>query len=124
MLARLCRGSEVLSIDIQDDVATLLVKYVHNLELRMESIGVKELRDNLSRILKKVEEGNIIRVLRHGKDVVELRPIRKSEEEELLDHLRDKDLLEGGSGKIGLVRTVKNKIPETQISDYIVEDRR
>ncbi|MCP4682070.1 MAG: hypothetical protein GY864_07040 [Desulfobacterales bacterium] len=90
----------------------------------MESVGVKELRDNLSRILKKVEGGNIIRVLRHGRDVVELRPTRKSPEEKLLSHLRGKDVSEGGSGKIGLIRTVKNKKPETQISDYIVEDRR
>ena len=90
----------------------------------MESIGVKKLRDNLSRIINKVEGGNIIRVLRHGKDVVEMRPVRKSSEEKLLSHLRDKDISEGGSGKIGTVRTVKNKKPETQISDYIIEDRR
>ena len=44
----------------------------------METIGVKELRDNLSRILKKVERGEVIRVLRHGRDVMELRPVVKN----------------------------------------------
>ena len=43
----------------------------------MATIGIRELRDNLSRVIKRVEEGEVIRVLRHGKDVVELRPAEK-----------------------------------------------
>ena len=40
----------------------------------MESIGVKELRNHLSWIIRRVEQGDVIQVLRHGKRVVELRP--------------------------------------------------
>ena len=90
----------------------------------METIGVKQLRDNLSRILKKVEKGTAVRVLRHGKDVVELRPVTKAIEQELLNRLRDKDLLGGGTGKIGPVKTVKNLKPETPVSDLVILDRR
>ena len=59
----------------------------------MESIGVKELRDNLSRILKKVENGAVIRVLRHGKAVVELQPLTTNKEHRLLTRLKEKDIL-------------------------------
>ena len=90
----------------------------------METIGVKELRNNLSRILKRVEKGTVVTVLRHGKDVVELRPITKSTEQKLLNRLRDKDLLGGGPGEIGPVKTIKNLKPEMPVSDLVIRDRR
>ena len=90
----------------------------------MESVGVKELADSLSRILKRVERGEVIRVLRHGKDILELRPIKKNIEQDLLDRLRNKHLLDGGTGKTGPVKTVRNLTPEMPISDMISEDRR
>ena len=65
----------------------------------MASIGVKELRDNLSRVLREVEKGKVIRVLRHGKDVVELRPVRTRPNQELVDRLKEMDLLGGGHRK-------------------------
>lgn len=105
-------------------MATLLAHYVHNGRKLMETIGVKQLRDNLSRILKSVEKGAVVRVLRHGKDVVELRPITKSAEQEFLNRLRDRDLLGGGTGKIGSVKTVKNLKPELPVSDLVIQDRR
>lgn len=91
----------------------------------METVGVKQLRDNLSRILKKVERGEVVKVLRHGKDVVELRPIRKNAGQEFLNRLKDKNLLAGGGiGAISLVKTVKNLKPESPVSDFIAEDRK
>ncbi|MBW1690616.1 MAG: type II toxin-antitoxin system Phd/YefM family antitoxin [Deltaproteobacteria bacterium] len=91
----------------------------------METIGVKELRDNLSRILKKVASGEVIRVLRHGRDMVELRPLVKNSEQELLSRLKEKNLLEGrGIRVIGSIKTVKNLKPEAPVSDLIAEDRR
>ena len=89
----------------------------------METIGVKELRDNLSSILKSVEKGRVIRVLRHGKDIVELRPIAKSLEQELTNRLRDQEFLAGGTGKIGAVKTVRNLVPEMPVSDLVIQDR-
>lgn len=90
----------------------------------METIGVKQLRDNLSRILKSVEKGAMVRVVRHGKDVVELRPITKSVEQDLVNRLRDKDLLGGGTGKIGAVKIVRNVTPKMPVSDFVIQDRR
>jgi len=91
----------------------------------METVGVKQLRDNLSRILKRVEGGEVVKVLRHGKDVVELRPIRKNAGQEFLNRLKDKNLLAGeGIGAISLVKTVKNLKPESPVSDFIAEDRK
>ena len=90
----------------------------------METIGVKQLRDNLSRILKSVEKGAVVRVLRHGKDVVELRSITKSVEQDLVNRLRDKDLLGGGTGEIGAVKIVRNVTPEMPVSDFVIQDRR
>lgn len=90
----------------------------------MESIGVKELRDNLSRILKRVEKGEVIRVLRHGKAVVELQPSIRSREQDLLNRLRDQDMVAGGAGKIGALKSVKNLRQDMPISDMVIEDRR
>jgi antitoxin (DNA-binding transcriptional repressor) of toxin-antitoxin stability system len=99
--------------------------YIIGGDRRMETIGVKELRDNLSRILSRVEKGKIIRVLRHGKDVVELRPVRSDPEQNLLDRLRNKQLLGGGTGRIRrIARTVKNLNPDKPVSDFVGEDRR
>ena len=90
----------------------------------METIGVKQLRDNLSRILKSVEKGAVVRVLRHGKDIVELRSITKSVEQDLVNRLRDKDLLGGGTGEIGVVKIIRNVTPEMPVSDFVIQDRR
>jgi len=90
----------------------------------METIGVKQFRDNLSEILKRVEKGQLLRVLRHGKEVVELRPIDRNREQEVFDQLRDKALLGGGTGVIGSVKSVKNRKPEMPVSDLVTEDRR
>jgi antitoxin (DNA-binding transcriptional repressor) of toxin-antitoxin stability system len=90
----------------------------------METIGVKQLRDNLSRILKRVEKGAVVRVLRHGKDVVELRPVTRTIEQELVDRLRNRDLVGGGTGRVGHVKSVKNIKPEMPVSDLVIKDRR
>ncbi len=90
----------------------------------MESVGVKQLRDNLSRILNRVEKGEVIRVLRRKKYVVELRPIKKNMEQDFLNRLRDKNVLGGGTGKIGPVKSVKNLRPDMPVSDLVIENRR
>ncbi len=90
----------------------------------MESIGVKELRNNLSRIIKLVEQGKVIQVLRHGKRVMELRPSAGDPQHNITRRLNTQGLSEGGSGLIGPIRSVKNRKPGTQVSDYVIEDRR
>jgi prevent-host-death family protein len=90
----------------------------------METVGVKELRDHLGRILREVERGRVIRVLRHGKEVVQLRPMETSSAREVLERLRQSRQLDGGSGRIGPVKSVKNRMPEKPVSDFVGEDRR
>lgn len=90
----------------------------------METIGVKELRDNLSRIIRMVEQGKVIQVLRHGKRVMELRPGAGDRQHDLVRRLNTQGLTEGGTGLIGPVKSVKNRKSGTQVSDYVIEDRR
>lgn len=90
----------------------------------MKTIGVKEFRDRLGQILKKVEKGEIIRILRHGREVVELRPIHVDPEDQLIYEMAERNLIAGGSGKVGPIRTVRNQKPEKPVSDLIVEERR
>ena len=90
----------------------------------MENIGVKELRDSLSNILRKVEGGQVIRIVRHGKAVAELRPLLTSKEQQLINKLKEDDLLGGGSGSVGILKSVKNQLPDRPVSDLITEDRR
>ena len=91
----------------------------------METVGVKELRDGLSHILQRVEKGQIFRVQRHGKDIVELRPVEMSPEQELVNRLRHRGLMAGGSGRIShKIRTVRNRRPDRPISDLVREERR
>lgn len=91
----------------------------------MESIGVKELRNNLSRVIKMVEKGKVIQVLRHGKRVLELRPTSASDpHHDLVERLASRNLVEGGGGRIGPVKGIRNRKPGIQVSDFVVEDRR
>ena len=43
----------------------------------MESLGVRELRDRLSQVIRSVEKGQTVRIVRHGVAVAELQPIPK-----------------------------------------------
>ena len=86
----------------------------------MENIGVKELRDNLSSVLKKVENGEIIRIMRHGKAVVEMLPLTQSKEQKLLNALQNKGILGGGTGNVGNIKSIKNLKPDKPVSEMIV----
>ena len=90
----------------------------------MENIGVKELRDNLSRVLKRVERGEVVRVMRHGKAVVEIQPLITNKEQKLLNTLQKKGISGGGMGNIGYIKSIKNLKPEKPVSEMIIEDRR
>ena len=61
----------------------------------VNTVGIKQLRDNLSRILKMVENGQVVTVLRHGREVVQLKPVIKNREKDLLARLREKRLSQG-----------------------------
>lgn len=93
-------------------------------EVKMENVGVRQFRDNLSQILNRVEQGEIIKIVRHGKDIAELRPIEQKIEQQVLNRLQISDKIGGGKGEIGTVKTVKNLKPDRPVSDIVSEDRR
>jgi prevent-host-death family protein len=90
----------------------------------MNTVGIKQLRDNLSKILRMVENGKVVTISRHGREVVQLKPVENNREKELLIRLREKHLSQGAAGKIGAIRTVKNRKPENPVSDLVIEERR
>jgi len=90
----------------------------------METIGVKQFRDQMSRILKRVENGEMITVVRHGKKVVELRPAQSKSENAVVLRLKNKKIAGGGSGKIATITPVKNLDANRPVSDYVSQDRR
>jgi len=90
----------------------------------METIGIKQFRSQLSQILKRVEDGEIITVLRHGKKVVELRPSQPKAENAIVLRLKNQRIAGGGSGKVAAITPVKNVHPQKCVSDYVSQDRR
>jgi prevent-host-death family protein len=90
----------------------------------MESMGVKELRQNLGRVLKRVESGETVMVGRHGKGIAELRPLETHLDRMVSAKLRARGVLGGGSGIVGPVKSVRNRTPQRPVSDLVIEDRR
>lgn len=91
----------------------------------METLGVKELRDRLSKVIRSVEKGQVVRIVRHGVAVAELQPIPKDRGQEIRKRLADKGLLEGGSGRVRKSRRVPHRAGHSgSVSDLVVEDRR
>ena len=90
----------------------------------MLSVCVKELRETLSTVLRRVQAEEIVQVVRHGKGIAEIRPIEDSEERNALVHLRNIGILGGGAGQIGEVKSVRNRKPDKLISDLVLEGRR
>ena len=81
------------------------------------SIGVRELRDTLSKQLDRVREGHTITVTDHGRPIARIVPIGQSLFEKLV-----------AEGKITPARSAKRHVPEpiatgTVVSDLIAEQR-
>ena len=64
---------------------TLTIAYAYSVrffrkELGMLEVNVKEVRRNLSELLDKVENGEVILISRHGKQIARLTPSKRSTE--------------------------------------------
>ncbi len=90
----------------------------------MESIGVKELRDQLSRVLREVERGRGVRILRHGVPVAELQPVAKSEAQAVRQRLQRIGVLGGGNGRVRKCQPIAARPGSRQVSDWVIEERR
>jgi prevent-host-death family protein len=90
----------------------------------METIGVKELRDRLSRVLREVEKGRGVRIVRHGVPIAELQPVPRDRAQAVQRRLRDAGLLGGGSGRIGRCGRLPEGERAKSVSDLVLEERR
>jgi len=92
-------------------------------ETPVASVGVRELRDNLSRYLRRVREGESVVITDHGKPVGELMPAAAGRTAEQARQLVRKGVATWSGGKPrGLARAPR---PRTGlVSEAVIQDRR
>ena len=90
----------------------------------METVGVKELREALSRVLREVEKGRGVRIVRHGVPIAELQPVPRDRAQSVQKQLRDSGLLGGGGGRVGRIGRVPGRGKGKSVSDLVLEERR
>ena len=82
-------------------------------------VGVRELRDNLSRYLERVRDGEEVVVTEHGRAIARLLPLTG---ERVIDRLiREGKVTPASSPKRSRPQPVKTKGP---VSDLVAEQRR
>lgn len=89
----------------------------------MESIGIRELKENLSRYMKRVRTGEKIIVTDRKKEIAVIMPLEKKDKEEKIYQLIQRKIAfwNGGKPRGALSRiTSKGK----SVSDAVIEDRR
>ena len=89
----------------------------------MESIGIRELKENLSRYMKRVRTGEKIIVTDRKKEVAVIIPLEKKDKEEKLYQLIQRKMASWNGGKPGgALSRIASK--GKSISDAVIEDRR
>jgi prevent-host-death family protein len=75
------------------------------------TVGTKDLKNNLSHYLRRVREGEVVRVTDRGKVVAELRPVdaTEGEEDQLLAELEKSGLVTRGSARLASFPGVRLK---------------
>ena len=89
----------------------------------METIGIRELKDNLSRYMKRVKSGEKIIVTDRKKEIAIILPLEKKAKEEKIYRLIQRGVAKwSGSKPEGMpVRIISRG---KSVSDAVVEDRR
>lgn len=88
----------------------------------MQRVGVRRLRDRLSRYIKRVARGERVVVTDHGRAVASLEPIPQSDEDRALVELVREGQAEWGGGKpAGSKKPTRVKGPS--VADAVIEDR-
>ena len=88
----------------------------------MERVGVRRLRDGLSRYIKRVARGERVVVTEHGKAVASLEPIPDSAEDQALAGLVREGHVEWGGGKPSGAKAPA-RVKGASVADAVIEDR-
>ena len=89
----------------------------------MATVGVRDLRDNLSRYLRRVREGESLVITDHGKPIGELTPAAPGRSALQARQLVRKGVASWSGGKPkGLARAPRPRA--ALVSDAVIEDRR
>ncbi|MBM7581848.1 prevent-host-death family protein [Caldicoprobacter guelmensis] len=89
----------------------------------MEHVGVRELKNSLSRYLKLVKSGKTIRVTERGKTIAKLVPAQDCIPQGIIEMLNKEVATWNGEKPKGMV-TLRTVTKEKNISDIVSEDRR
>ncbi len=89
----------------------------------MESIGIRHLKENLSRYLKQVKSGQPIMITDRKKEIAVIMPINKtSNKEKILALIHEGIVSWSGEKPMGMTRRIVSK--GKRVSEAVVEDRR
>ncbi len=87
-------------------------------------VGVRELRTRLSAYLRVVAQGRIITIGdRRRRPVARLVPVVRAADEEVLDRLAARGVLQRGAGKPSGRPRVASRSRTRLVSDIVIEDR-
>ncbi len=88
------------------------------------NVGTRELKNHLSRYLRRVRAGQVVRVTDRGKVVAEVRPVEKpsSDEQERLRDLEAQGTVTVGTGRFEPFRRVRLR-GRVSASKAILRDR-
>ena len=89
----------------------------------METIGIRELKENLSHYMKKVKTGEKIVVTDRKKEIAIIMPLEKKAKEEKIYQLIQRGTARWSGGKpAGIPRRVVSR--GKSVSEAVIEDRR
>ena len=89
----------------------------------METIGIRELKENLSRYMQKVRTGEKIIVTDRKKQIAIILPLEKKAEEEKIYQLIQRGMASwSGDKPAGMPQRIMTK--DKSVSDAVIEDRR
>ena len=89
----------------------------------METVGIRELKRNLSEYLRSVKAGKKVVITDRKKEIAVIVPFRKVDEQEKILHLVREGLADWSGGKPrGMSARIRSK--GKSVSEAVVEDRR
>lgn len=86
-------------------------------------VGVRAFRARLSAYLRAVAGGATVTIGDRRRPVARLVPLERSPEQEALDRLAARGVLQRGVGMPGKSRRLKTRAGARRVSDLVIEDR-